>query len=138
METLLVTGVAGFIGSHVANHLQKKGHKIYGVDDLSSGKIENIPKEIEFIELNLASKNIENKLPKKVDKVIHLAGQSSGEISFENPVDDLYKNTISSLNLIDFSLNKDVKSSYMQAQCLFMVKFSKPCQEDSELQPSSC
>ena len=46
METLLVTGVAGFIGSHVANHLQKKGHKIYGVDDLSSGKIENIPKEI--------------------------------------------------------------------------------------------
>ena len=120
METLLVTGVAGFIGSHVANHLQKKGHKIYGVDDLSSGKIENIPKEIEFIELNLASKNIENKLPKKVDKVIHLAGQSSGEISFENPVDDLYKNTISSLNLIDFSLNLiyiDLIRIYYSSNC---------------------
>ena len=139
METLLVTGVAGFIGSHVANHLQKKGHKIYGVDDLSSGKIENIPKEIEFIELNLASKNIENKLPKKVDKVIHLAGQSSGEISFENPVDDLYKNTISSLNLIDFSLNKEVKRFvYASSMSVYGEVSSNPAREDSELQPSSC
>ena len=43
MDKVLITGVAGFIGSHVARRFLKEGYQVVGVDDLSSGKIANIP-----------------------------------------------------------------------------------------------
>ena len=49
------------------------------------------------------------KFPKRCEKILHLAGQSSGEISFENPSLDLKKNTTSTLNLIHYGINKKVK-----------------------------
>ena len=52
MKTL-VTGIAGFIGSHVAENLLLSGYEVVGIDDLSGGFIENIPLEAEFIEGNI-------------------------------------------------------------------------------------
>ena len=43
---ILITGIAGFIGSKVAEHFSKNGHEVIGVDDLSEGNINNIPKEL--------------------------------------------------------------------------------------------
>ena len=91
---ILITGVAGFIGSKVAESFIKKGHEVTGVDDLSQGNINNIPKTISFINYDLSDPKILNKLPKNCDYILHLAGQSSSEISFDNPVDDLKKKTL--------------------------------------------
>ena len=47
--TVLITGVAGFIGSHVADHCLAQGFKVVGMDDLSGGFLENVPEGVEFI-----------------------------------------------------------------------------------------
>ena len=86
---VLVSGVAGFIGSHVAARFLKEGYEVVGVDDLSTGKIENVPKGIQFIEADLVNKSSLDNLPSGCGLILHLAGQSSGEISFDDPVLDL-------------------------------------------------
>lgn len=106
---ILITGVAGFIGSKVAEKFLKNDHEVFGVDDLSQGKIENIPSKIKFIKYDLSDEKILNILPKECDYILHIAGQSSGEISFDNPKNDLEKNTLSTLNLIKYGVNKKVK-----------------------------
>ena len=76
-----------------------------------------IPTSIEFIKLDLSEKKIESKLPNKVQKIVHLAGQSSGEISFDNPVIDLKKY---SFNIKPFELRS--QSKYRQVcLCKFYV-----------------
>ena len=50
MEKLLITGVAGFIGSNVAKRFCNEGYHVVGIDDLSGGRIENIPEGIDFIQ----------------------------------------------------------------------------------------
>ena len=49
---ILITGIAGFIGSKVAERFIKEGYRVYGIDDLSSGKRENIPLEVNFFNID--------------------------------------------------------------------------------------
>jgi UDP-glucose 4-epimerase len=86
--------VAGFIGSYVASRFLHEGYLVVGVDDLSSGHIENVPAGIEFIQGDLAQASTVAKVPRDCRKILHLAGQSSGEISFDDPEADLEKNTV--------------------------------------------
>ncbi len=105
-KTILVSGVAGFIGSLVADALVGEGHRVIGVDDISTGKLGNVPGGVDFIEADLAKSHLDRLIPGPVDQIFHLAGQSSGEISFENPIEDLEKNAHSTLKLIDFGVSK--------------------------------
>ncbi len=138
---ILITGVAGFIGSKVAKRFISEGYRVYGIDDLSSGNSKNIPREVEFINCNLIDSLSLKKIPKTCEMILHLAGQSSGEISFHNPADDLMKNTITTLNLIDFGLNNNVKkilyassmSVYGDVDCVI-----SGVKEDNNLRPKSC
>ena len=99
---ILITGSAGFIGSCLVNELIKS-EKVIGIDDLSGSEKNFIKhKNYKFIKGDCGDKNILNKL-KSIKIIIHLAGQSSGEKSFEDPLDDFKKNTISTLNLLDFA-----------------------------------
>lgn len=106
---LLVTGIAGFIGSKIAARALMLGHDVYGVDDLSQGYEANIPAGAHFIKLDLSDKGRFQELPQDIDIIMHLAGQSSGEVSFDNPVLDLEKNTISTLNLIEYGIARQAK-----------------------------
>ena len=105
-KTILVSGVAGFIGSAVADALVGEGHRVIGIDDVSTGKLRNVPPGVDFIEADLAKSRLDGLLAGPVDQIFHLAGQSSGEISFENPSEDLEKNVHSTLNLIDLGVSK--------------------------------
>ncbi len=106
---LLVTGVAGFIGSKIAARALALGHDVYGVDDLSQGYESNVPAGVHFIKLDLSDKSYFQALPQGIDVIMHLAGQSSGEVSFDNPVLDLEKNTVSTLNLIEYGMAQNAK-----------------------------
>ncbi len=55
-KKILITGVAGFIGSSIAKSLIKSNYKVFGVDDFSSGMEKNIPKEVDFIKMDLSNK----------------------------------------------------------------------------------
>lgn len=106
----LVTGGAGFIGSFVSKKLLSLGHEVTIIDNLSTGLKSNIPKLARFIEGDASRAETINKLnSEKFDAILHIAGQSSGEISFEDPVYDLNSNTTSTILLLDYSLKTNCK-----------------------------
>jgi len=138
-ETVVVTGVAGFIGSRVAARMAAEGFLVIGVDDLSSGKQSNVPPGIEFIQGNLADNHTISKLPKVADFVLHLAGQSSGEMSFDDPVADLEKNTVSTLNLIKYGISANVsRLVYASSMSVYGNVPDAPIGEDEHVAPLSC
>lgn len=139
METILVTGIAGFIGSKIAEKLISENYKVVGVDDLSEGVLENVPIGCDFIKLDLIRSENFKLLPKKCDYILHLAGQSSGEISFENPVMDLKKNTITTLNLLDYYLKSGCKKLlYASSMSVYGNQIDKPVEESTLPNPISC
>ena len=75
MSKVLLTGVAGFIGSNIAKFFLDKGYDVIGVDDLSSGNADNIPSGVDFFQLDLSDISNCSKLPKGCQKILHLAGQ---------------------------------------------------------------
>ncbi len=85
---ILITGGAGFIGSHLAEALVNRGYEIIIVDDLSRGKCENLEciiNEIEFVEGNITSFYLMQDLINKSDLIFHLAALSRVIPSIENP-----------------------------------------------------
>ncbi len=101
----LVTGAAGFIGSFVAQHLKEQGHEVWTIENLSTGYRENIPQGIIFIEGGCQDQSSIDRLNStRFDAILHIAGQSSGEISFSDPVYDLRSNTESTLRLMEYGL----------------------------------
>ena len=139
MKRILITGVAGFIGSHIANRFSHENWEVFGVDDLSSGRKENIPKGINYIHGDLSDKEAIQELPANCDLILHLAGQSSGEISFDDPIADLNKNTTSTLNLIRYGIKKKVsRFLYASSMSVYGDVPDEPISEDYGCSPLSC
>lgn len=138
-ETILISGVAGFIGSHVARRFCEEGYFVIGVDDLSGGDISNVPARVEFIQGDLASDDTLALLPRGCRQILHLAGQSSGEISFDDPVADLQKNAVSTLNLIRYGLeNRAERIIYASSMSVYGAVEDAPVQETRSCAPLSC
>tara|TARA_B100001057_G_C22686343_1_gene885860 strand:+ start:108 stop:1094 length:987 start_codon:yes stop_codon:yes gene_type:complete len=105
MKTSLVTGCAGFIGSHLTDYLLNKNHKVIGVDSLITGNIKNITqakknKNFKYIKSDICEKKIFNKI-KKLDYVFHIAGLADIVPSIENPVNYHNSNVNGTLNIIE-------------------------------------
>jgi UDP-glucose 4-epimerase len=106
---IMVTGGAGFIGSHLAAHLIRLGHRVTILDDLSTGRLENIPPEAAFMQLDLGQRQEYGKIaPLRADAVFHLAGQSSGEASFADPWKDCRSHVLSTFWLLEWCRMKQV------------------------------
>jgi UDP-glucose 4-epimerase len=139
MGKILITGVGGFIGSYVASRFLHEGYLVVGVDDLSSGHIGNVPAGIEFIQGNLAQASTVAKIPRDCSKILHLAGQSSGEISFDDPEADLEKNTVSTLNLIRYGIENRVERMVLaSSMSLYGAVKDEPISERHVCAPLSC
>ena len=101
---ILVTGAAGFIGSKVAEKLIELGNQVVTIDNLSTGKEKNIPKECFAYIGDDYDDNVVKELDKhSFDAIIHIAGQSSGEVSFEDPEYDMKTNILSTLKLLEYA-----------------------------------
>ena len=110
--TILVTGGAGFIGSHIVDLLIKNNHEVVIVDDLSSGREENINQNARFYRLNITDqKGLAEVFKKeKPDYVCHEAAQISVSFSVRDPIFDAQTNILGTLNLLQCCLlNQQVK-----------------------------
>ncbi|OEF04577.1 NAD-dependent epimerase/dehydratase family protein [Vibrio genomosp. F10] len=106
----LVTGGAGFIGSAIANRLIELGNDVYIIDNFNTGYEYNIPRKAKFFSGDFSQDETISKLNNvRFDAVLHIGGQSSGEISFEDPEYDLNTNTLSTLKLLEYCVSTGCK-----------------------------
>lgn len=139
MSSYLVTGAAGFIGSEIAKSLVTKGHNVVTIDNLSTGLKSNIPKGVLFIEGDCADSNIYKSLKKfKFDAIFHIAGQSSGEVSFDDPIYDVKTNTESTLLLLKYAVkSKCNRFIYASTMSVYGTQPDIAVKEDSKCHPKS-
>lgn len=140
MASYLVTGIAGFIGSAVARALLAQGHRVVGVDNLTTGYRENIPDGAEFYEAACQDARLYAELlPREpYAAIFHIAGQSSGEISFDDPVYDLRTNTESTLHLLKFALAVGCeRMMYASSMSVYGDRPDEPVKESAPACPRS-
>ena len=119
MQTILVTGCAGFIGSHVCEQLLDLGHKVIGIDnfdDFYSRELKeknlSIFKERDrflFLELDLSEKGAFAQLKDSIDVVIHLAAKAGVLPSLKNPGAYIKVNIAGTNHLLDFMVERGIK-----------------------------
>ena len=80
-----ITGVAGFLGSHIADYFIKKNHKVVGCDNLNGGYLDNVPKEVEFYEIDCTDLDKVVKSMKGCDVVYHCAASAYEGLSVFSP-----------------------------------------------------
>jgi UDP-glucose 4-epimerase len=83
---VLVTGGAGFIGSHIAERFVTLGHEVVVLDDLSTGSLENVPGSANFLKGDVTDARVLRSATKDVEMVFHEAGVSSISMSIKDPV----------------------------------------------------
>lgn len=141
MSKILVTGGAGFIGSHVSEQVLKRGHNVTVLDDLSGGFVDNIVSGIDFIQGSVCDADLINNLfdKEKFDYVFHLAAYAAEGLSHFIKRFNYNNNLIGSINLINASINSGVKcfvftssiAVYGTCPLLPMTEETVPHPEDS-------
>ncbi len=107
---ILVTGGAGFIGSHVADAFVNEGHEVVIVDDLSTGRKQNLNPKARFYEMDIRDPKLEEVFAhEKPDVVDHHAAQMSVRISVQDPLRDADINIRGSLNILENCVKHQVK-----------------------------
>jgi len=139
LPNYLVTGAAGFIGAALAKQFIEQGSKVVTIDNLSTGFRESIPEGVIFIEGNCQDESIINQLNSyQFDAIFHIAGQSSGEISFEDPVYDLQTNAQSTLLLLKYALKTNCKKFiYASTMSVYGDQPDIPITEEASTLPKS-
>jgi UDP-glucose 4-epimerase len=136
---ILVTGGAGFIGSHVSDTLLAAGHTVTIVDDLSSGSRENVPAGATFIEHSV-TENLDAVFAQaKPDAIVHLAAQIDVRKSVENPAWDAQINILGALNLLDTMKRHGCKRIIFSSTggALYGETENRPTPEDQAALPES-
>ncbi len=104
MASVLVTGGAGFIGSHIAELLIEQGYEVFIIDNLSKGCSVNIPHPATFWKCDIRSPEVKNIFEQYAfDYVIHLAAQTAVSVSNVNPIEDQDTNIAGLLKILDLS-----------------------------------
>ena len=138
-RNVLITGGAGFIGSHIAKRLLTTGYDVTILDNLTTGDIANIPNGATFIDCDIAKKKTYRLLNgEKFSHVLHLAAQSSGEISDEKPELDLEVNTLGTLLLLRWCMKEKIpRFLYASSMAVYGTAEKNPVMETDPCHPLS-
>ncbi len=120
MNKALVTGGAGFIGSHLSDKLVSLGFEVTVVDDLSTGNLENVSKVAEFEELDVSVNGAKEKLielTKEVDYIFHLAAIPRTQYCVENPFLCHEANVSGTLNVLEAAVKNKIKKIILSSSC---------------------
>ncbi len=105
---IVVTGGAGFIGSHVAEACRAAGHRVAVIDDLSSGRQENLPEGVELHALDIRSREA-GRVVAGCDVLVHHAAQMDVRRSTQDPAFDAEVNVLGTLNLLQAAVSGGVR-----------------------------
>jgi UDP-glucose 4-epimerase len=142
-SNVLITGAAGFIGSHLVEGILNEGMNVKALDNLERGRLENIQqhvgsKNFTFVRGDVRDCQVARRTVKDMDVVIHLAALTSVPESVKTPI--LYNevNIGGTLNLLESSLKSDVKLFVYGSSCAVYGNTRKlPIEESHPLQPNS-
>jgi len=116
VTTILVTGGAGFIGSHLCDRLLAEGHRVVAVDNLTTGRIGNLSEarsyggEFTFFNMDVRAEGLLSLFERhRPEVVMHLAAQASVSVSVEDPTLDASVNVMGLLNVMDCSSRTGVR-----------------------------
>jgi UDP-glucose 4-epimerase len=137
---ILVTGGAGFIGSHLVEKLLLAGDRVRVLDDLSTGKRENLPHHnaLEFVEGDIRDAGLVSRCMEGMDAVVHLAAVASVQASIDDPIRTHQVNFDGTLNLLEASHRYGVKRFlYACSAAVYGDTASIPVSEDIAPNPLS-
>ncbi|MFZ0964143.1 MAG: NAD-dependent epimerase/dehydratase family protein [Terriglobia bacterium] len=132
MPVSLVTGGAGFMGSHVAECLIREGHQVIALDDLSGGFIDNVPPGAHFVQGSVVDHEGVNRLfsQHSFDYVYHLAAYAAEGLSHFIKRFNYQNNLIGSVNLINAAVNHNVKCFVFTSSIAVYGTGQTPMRED--------
>jgi UDP-glucose 4-epimerase len=139
-RTVLITGGAGFIGSHLADDVLARGGRAVVLDNLSTGKRENVPAGAVFYRRDLLDPGLDELLAdEKVDAVNHHAAQANVRVSIENPVEDARVNVLGGLALVAACRKAGVKRFVFASSggTVYGEQEVYPCDESHPKRPTS-
>ena len=123
---VLVTGGAGFIGGNIARDLLKRGHEVFVVDNMRTGDENNLIGIKNFYNLDLGKDDLQEIFKNKFDLIYHFAGQSSVEISYQDPIYDLETNTKSTLKILKHLTESNSSCHIIYASSMSVYGGSEP------------
>ena len=135
MKKILVTGAAGFLGSHLCENLQNLNYHVIGVDSMIGGDLDNLPKNLEFHKMDCCDFDALNKIMKSVDIVYHCAATAHEGLSVFSPVEISKNNYLATVSVITAAINNKVKRIIY---CSSMARYGDqptPFTEDMEPRP---
>jgi UDP-glucose 4-epimerase len=111
---VLITGAAGFLGSHLCEKYVQDGKVVYGIDNLMNGNLNNIrtllhKKNFKFIHDDICRDELYQKLPSDLDAIIHLAAQIHVDRSIINPAETFKINLEGTMKILEFARTNDIK-----------------------------
>jgi UDP-glucose 4-epimerase len=137
---ILVTGGAGFIGSHLVDRLAAEGHQIRVIDNLSSGRLENLAhrRDVEVIIGDLKNPQDAQKAVHGVDAVFHFAANPEVRVSTTNPDIHFNENVVATFNLLESMRKNDVgQLVFASSSSVYGEPNEVPVDENAPLRPVS-
>ncbi|NIQ04118.1 MAG: NAD-dependent epimerase/dehydratase family protein [Nitrospinaceae bacterium] len=137
---ILVTGGAGFIGSHIADAYIREGHRVVVMDNLSSGKREQVNPQAKFYEMDIMSPDVENIFKvENIDAINHHAAQISVTQSVADPLFDAEINILGSLKLMKWAQAYNVQKFIFASTggALYGEQETYPADEQHPVRPMS-
>jgi len=142
-KTVLVTGASGFIGSHLVDQLLEKGYIVIGIDNMRTGRIENLADakktgQFRLLTEDIREDNLANQIEEDIDVIYHLAAISSVKMSIEDPLMVNDVNVRGTLNILEiarkFSVDRFIFSS---SAAIYGDPKEMPVKEDFSFKPLS-
>jgi UDP-glucose 4-epimerase len=134
----LVTGGAGFIGSHLVDALLAREDEVHVVDDLSTGSPENLASAAELHELDIRDEALEQLAAQvRPEVVFHLAAQADVGTSVERPTFDADVNVVGTVRMLEAARNADARVIFTSSGGAIYGECDRPAVEDDEPQPLS-
>jgi len=138
MKNFLITGGAGFVGSHLAEELIKKGNSVTILDDLNTGKMKNLEKikeKINFIKGDIRDLNLLKEISKEKDGIFHEAARASVQESFEKPEEYHDVNVKGTENVFTVAKEVGIKVVYASSSSVYGNPKELPIKEESKKNP---